>query len=120
LDNAILDARNEFLFHRGHSPSGVLKRPLSTIRGHLIRRGFVVKPLKWVPHMVTVEHNKQRFQFTKNLLKTIAAARRDSWSHFTTGEESWFHLSTDYETIWLQEGEDRLRRCIELDGEYVD
>jgi hypothetical protein len=59
-------------------------------------------------------------QFAKHLLKTIAAARRESWSHFTAGDESWFYLSTDYETTWLQEREDHLRGCIELDGEYVD
>jgi hypothetical protein len=70
--------------------------------------------------MLTEGHKQQRVQLAKNLLKTIPAARRDSWSHFTTGEESWFYLFIDYETIWLQEGEDRFRSCIDLDGEYFD
>jgi hypothetical protein len=26
-------------------------------------------------------------------------------SHFMTGDEGWFYLSSDYETIWFQEGE---------------
>jgi hypothetical protein len=72
-----------------------------------------------MPHMLTAKHKNQRVQLAKDLFKIIAAARRDSWSYFTAGGESWFYLSTDYETIWLQEGEDLLRRCIELDGEYV-
>jgi hypothetical protein len=46
LDNAILDALNEFPFHRLRSLSQVFKRPLSTVRDHLIRRGFGVKHLK--------------------------------------------------------------------------
>jgi hypothetical protein len=45
-------------------------------------------------------------QLAKDLLKTIAAARRDSWRHFTTGDESRFDASTDYETILLQEREE--------------
>jgi hypothetical protein len=35
LDNAIVDALNEFPFHSLRSLSRVLKRPLSTIRDHL-------------------------------------------------------------------------------------
>jgi hypothetical protein len=57
--------------------------------------------------MLTAERNEQLVQLAKDLLRTIAAAHRDSWSHFTTCGESWFYLSIDYETIWLQEGEER-------------
>jgi hypothetical protein len=31
----------------------------------------------------------------------------DSSAHFPTGDKSWFYLAADYETIWLQEGEER-------------
>jgi hypothetical protein len=51
-------------------------------------------------------------QFAKDLSKIIAAARRDSWNHFTTGDGSWFDLPTDNEIISLEEEEDRLRRCL--------
>jgi hypothetical protein len=107
LDHVILEALNEFLFHNLYSPSRVLKRPLSTIRDHLIRGGFVVKHLKRVPHMLTAEHKEQRVQLAKGPLKTIVAARRDLWSHLSTDDEIWLYLSTDYETIWLQDGEER-------------
>jgi hypothetical protein len=43
LDNAILDPLKELPFLSFRLLSRVLKRPLSTIRDHLIRGGFVVK-----------------------------------------------------------------------------
>jgi hypothetical protein len=55
-----------------------------------------MKHLKWAPHMLTMEHKEQRVQSAKNILKTIAAAPRDSWNHFMPGDESWFYLSTNY------------------------
>jgi hypothetical protein len=107
LDDAILDAVNEFPSHNLRSLSRVLKRLLSTIRDHFIRGRLIVKHLKWVPHMLTAKPKEQRAQLAKGLLKTTAATCRDSWSHFTTGDKSWFDLSTDYEAVWLQEGEER-------------
>jgi hypothetical protein len=44
---------------------------------------------------------------SKTLLNTLAAAHHDSWSHFITGDESWFYCSTGYETIRLPGGEER-------------
>jgi hypothetical protein len=49
--------------------------------------------------MLTIEHKEQYVQSAKNFLKTIASAPRDSWSHFMTGDETWFYLSTDYQNI---------------------
>jgi hypothetical protein len=49
--------------------------------------------------MLTAKHKKSLVQLAKDLLKTITAVRRDSRSYFTTGDESWFYLSTDYETV---------------------
>jgi hypothetical protein len=66
-----------------------------------------MKHLKWATHMLTAEHKKQCVQFSKGLLKTIAAEHRESWSHFTTGDKNCFYLSIDYETIWLQEREEK-------------
>jgi hypothetical protein len=57
--------------------------------------------------MLTLEHKEQHVQSGKTLLKTIAAPPRDAWSHFITGDESWFYLSIDYSNIWLQEREER-------------
>jgi hypothetical protein len=88
LDNAILDILNEFPFHSLRSLSRVLKRPLSTIRDHLIRGCFTEKNLKRVPHMLTAEHKTQRAQLAKDLLKIIAAPRPGSWNHFPTSNES--------------------------------
>jgi hypothetical protein len=78
LDNVILDALNEFPFHNLRSLSRVLKRSLPTIRDYFVRGGFAEKRLKCAPHMLTAEHKKQRVQLVKDLLKTVAAARRDS------------------------------------------
>jgi hypothetical protein len=41
--------------------------------------------------MATAEHKMQRVELTKDPLNTIAAARRDSWSHFTVADENRFY-----------------------------
>jgi hypothetical protein len=50
-----------------------------------------------------------------SMLKMIAGARHESWRYFLTGDESWFFYSTDYEQIWIPQGEKaptRARRII--------
>jgi hypothetical protein len=77
LDDYILDALNELPFHGLQLLSRVLKRSLSTICDHLVRKGFAVKHLKWVPHALTPHDSGQGLELSEGLLKSLAAARRD-------------------------------------------
>jgi hypothetical protein len=124
LDDTILDAFNEFSFHSLRSLSRVLKRPLSTIRDHLIRGCFAAKHLKFStgPHplfspdlalfdfylfgTITGRLRGRTFQEARELLETISEVSRSI---------RFIELQAVFRN-W----EDRLRRCIELDGEYMN
>jgi hypothetical protein len=38
-------------------------------------------------------------------LTIIRSAEHQEWQYFVTLDDLWFHLSTDYEIIWLSDGE---------------
>jgi hypothetical protein len=44
------------------------------------------------------------------MLKMISEARHQSWRYFPTGDKSSFFYSTDYEQMWLPQGEKALTR----------
>jgi hypothetical protein len=41
------------------------------------------------------------------LLATLGSAKHRDWTHFLTGDESWFWLIIDYEQQWLPPGAER-------------
>jgi hypothetical protein len=88
LDDGILSPLNEFPFHGLRSLFRFPKWLSSTIRDHFLREGFAVERLKWVPYPLTPAHKQQRLKLSEDLLKTLAAALRDSGDHFATGDQS--------------------------------
>jgi hypothetical protein len=107
LDDRIFEALNEFPFHSVRTLASSLKRPRATIHQHLLRAGFELKHLKWVPHTLSEEQKRLRIEYAGELLDMLRAARHNSWNYFVTGDESWFYLETSHETIWLQHGDPR-------------
>lgn len=102
LDSKIFEALNEFPFHSLRTLASSLKRPMSTIREHLLRANFEIKHLKWVPHTLSEDQKRSRVEQAGQLLDILSAARHNSWNYLVTGDESWFYLETSYERIWLQ------------------
>jgi hypothetical protein len=82
LDDIIFPALNEFPFHCLRSLSRTIKRPMSTIRDHLPRAGFVLKPLKWVAHRSSAEHKKTRVELVGQILQHLSLARYQHWNYF--------------------------------------
>jgi hypothetical protein len=52
-----------------------------------------------------------RVEMANPMLKMIAEARHQSWRYLLTGDESWFFSSTDYEQMWLPQGENAPTRA---------
>jgi hypothetical protein len=46
--------------------------------------------LRWVPHPLTDELRAKRKEFSGPVIPYLEAARKDGWSGFVTGGESWF------------------------------
>jgi hypothetical protein len=69
LNPKIFDALREFPFHSFQTLASSLKRSMFTIREHLIRAGFELKHLKWVPHALSEEHKRMRVAQAQELLR---------------------------------------------------
>lgn len=102
VDQKILLELEQMPFHSVRSLSTVLKIPKSTIFDHLHKMGFIVKHLRFVPHILSPSQKVQRMNLSKQLLQVIKQARHQSWKYFLTGDESWFFFLEDYEIQWLK------------------
>ena len=105
IDLKIYSALNEFPFHSLRSLSTCLKIPKSTIHDHLKKMGFIVKHLRYVPHILNSDQKMNRVKISKQLLDEIAEARDQSWRFFLTGDESWFFFIEDFDIQWVAPGE---------------
>jgi hypothetical protein len=105
VDFKILIALPAFPFHSVRTLASLLKTPRSTIYDYLQRGNFIVKHLRSVSHTLDDSTTQARVMIANSMLKMITEARRQSWPDFLTGDESWFFYSTDYEQMWLPQGE---------------
>jgi len=46
-----------------------------------------------------------RVEKSNELLQTLISMKHHSWRYMIALDESWFYLSTDYESIWLPSGD---------------
>ena len=102
-------------FSSVRSISSTTAIPRSTVHDTLMRMGYVVKHLKWVPHKLTDDQKRNRVELSKRMLDHLRTAKHRSWVKFYTGDESWFYLATDYEHMWMEEGDEpptRARKMI--------
>jgi hypothetical protein len=53
---------------------------------------------------------EQRVELSRELLVTLRSEEHRDWTHFLTGDESWFWLALDYEQQWLPPGLERRPR----------
>ena len=62
---------------------------------------YVLKHLKWIPHLLNPSQKVSRIELSKRLLQVLQEAKETDYNFFVTGDESWFYLSTDETTQWL-------------------
>ena len=72
--------------------------------------GYVLKSLKWIPHQLTSSQKVSRIDMSKKLLTILNESQQMNYINIITGDESWFYLTTDYETQWLPPGEKPMKR----------
>ena len=63
--------------------------------------GYVLKHLKWIPHLLTSSQKVSLINLSKSLFTVLQEAKQSNYQLFMTGDESWFYLNTDHETQWL-------------------
>jgi hypothetical protein len=105
IDFEILIELTAFPFHSVRTLAGTLKIPRSTVWDHLQKGRFVVKHLRWVPHILDTARKQTRVTMAEGLLRDLQQARHQGWRSFLTGDESWFFYVTDFERIWVHEGQ---------------
>ena len=86
IDVQICFQLEQFPFHSIRTLSSTLKIPKSTIHDHLLKMGFVVKHLRFVPHTLNSIQKLNLVNLSKQLLKIIEQARHQSWQFFLTGD----------------------------------
>ena len=78
--------------------------------------GYVLKHLKWIPHLLTSSQKVSRINLSKSLLPVLHRASKSHYQLFMTGDESWFYLNTDHETQWVPHSEKPSKRPKKMIG----
>jgi hypothetical protein len=66
---------------------------------------FVVKHLRWVPHILTATQKMERVTLSIDLLRQLRSIEHHGWQFIITLDESWFYSSAGHEYIWLRQEE---------------
>jgi hypothetical protein len=67
--------------------------------------GFVARHLRWVPHALSDAQKGERVNLSRRLLRMLEVQRDRACHDIVTLDESWFHVSTNYEFFWLPRDE---------------
>jgi hypothetical protein len=63
-----------------------------TVRTHMSRIGYTLKPLWWIPQALTSKLKQVHFNLYSRLLPMLRAHAHNNWRHLVTSYESWFLL----------------------------
>jgi hypothetical protein len=106
FDCAILVALEDYSFSSVRELAKLTYLPVTTVYRRLTSSlGFVVKHLRWVPHVLNYNQISARITLSRKLLTALNSIKEQGWQYLLILDESWFYLSTDYNSIWLQDGE---------------
>jgi hypothetical protein len=67
--------------------------------------GFLAHHLRWVPHALSDAQKGARVNLSRLLLRILEVQGDRAQHDIVTLDESWFHLGTDYEFVWLRQYE---------------
>jgi hypothetical protein len=105
-DQAVLAALEDSPFASLHQLSQLTGLHSTTVYRRLIESlGFVVRHLRWVPHALSDAQKGKRVNLSRRLLRMLEVQCNQAWHYILTFDESWFHLSPDYELVWLPRDE---------------
>jgi DNA-binding transcriptional ArsR family regulator len=108
VDEAILTALAEFPF--SFLPVRELSRriylPRSTVHRHLKQSlRFMVRHLRWVPHLLMAEQEQILVQMAIELLQVLSVQSTRQWHDIVTLDESWIYLFSEHDLMWTALGE---------------
>jgi hypothetical protein len=89
LDGKILAIFHKSPFESAHSMAETLLVAWLTVLPHLHEfLRFKSLHLHWVPHLLTGDRQDKRKDYARAILLFLHAAKRDSWHHLVTADES--------------------------------
>jgi hypothetical protein len=71
-----------------------------TVRIHMSRISYILKTLRWIPHMLTCELKQVRLSMCLQLLPKLRTYAHDNWRHLVTGDEPWLHHEYVRDRTW--------------------
>jgi hypothetical protein len=117
IDEAILSALEVQPFGSVRNIARFTRLARSTVDWYLTHSlGFLVRHLRWIPHILTEEQKRIRVSNSEQLFAILQEQQGSFWRDLSTLSESWFDRQTDHERIWLAPGErspDRKRHTIQ-------
>ena len=106
LDDAIRQTLDEMPFASVRQIAHRLCQSSTTIYRHLTGAlGFVLKHLRWVPHILTAAQKADRVGKSGELLRLLRSMNKGRRHLIVTLDECWFYLHEDHSVQWLPPGE---------------
>jgi hypothetical protein len=100
VDTLVINALEESPFHSVRSLASTIKIPPTTEWRHLHARGFIVRNLHIVPHMLSLAQKAVRVESAIELKKVVCSAKHYAWRYILTGDESWFYFIIKMLTVF--------------------
>jgi hypothetical protein len=72
-----------------------------TVQLHLLRIGYILKALHWVPHILTDNLKRIRFEMCQTMLSATRVQDHNQWNNTVTGDESWFYFEYLRDCLWI-------------------
>jgi hypothetical protein len=102
VDEAALTALAEFPFSSLRELSRRICLPRSTVHPHPHRHltqslRFMVRHLRWFPHVLTAEQKQIRVQMAIELFQVLSVQSTRQWHDIVTLDESWIYLFSEHQ-----------------------
>jgi hypothetical protein len=104
VDTRVTNALEESPFHSVRSSASTIKIPPTTVWRHLHARGYVVRNLHIVPHMLSFAQKRTRVEPAIEWKKVLCSAKQYGWRYILTDDESWLYFTINPDHAWVPEG----------------
>jgi hypothetical protein len=95
VDTLVINALEESPFRSVRSLTSTIKTPPTTIWRYLHARGYVVRNLHIVPHMLSLAQKTARVESVIELKEVLCSEKHYDWRDILTGDESWFYFTVN-------------------------
>jgi hypothetical protein len=103
IDQAILDALEQYPFSSIRELTRLIRIPTTTVYLHLTQSlGFMVKHLCWVSYTLTPTQKTECDTLSVEFLRQLRSVEHHGWQFLITLDESWFYPFIDHEQIGLR------------------